>query len=1008
MRTTPTIFPPAGLRSLATRDGRLRRWILFVTVLTLASPAVRAQSNVDGAIVGQADGPEVTIVVESEATGTRQVAKVSNTGDFRIGSLPPGQYKVTMTKPGATPVEREVNVAIGSTSAVTFDETEVLETLTVSASPVNPIDFERVESVTVLNENQIDVLPLPRDANAVALLAPGTTRGDSAFGDEGNLVSFGGASVAENGYFVNGMNISNFRNGLDPALIPFEAYSQFETLTGAYSAQYGRSTGGVINATTKSGSNLFHGGVNVYYEPDALVAKPPSSFYVDALSGEVTPYRYNRVDHIDTVEANVYASGPLWRDKLFFYGIYNLRRITDKDAQGTLGTFDAAKSDDPFWLIKLDATPFAGHRLEYTGFQDERTKTITTYSNFNFDTNAYDPEGSDSFEFRGGMTHIGRYTGALTDRLTVSAMYGKSEQDRRVLSETDTEPLILDTRTDVQLAGNTSATGVIEVNSLDTREAVRFDLEYAFSFLGEHRLRAGYDTENNETIISSAYASPPDTGYWRYSNTGPEDPSLPTPTVAGVPVGFNVDVARFRVLDSGGSFKVKSTAYYFEDNWTLAEDRLLLRLGVRNEEFENLNANDDAFIHVKNQWAPRVGLSYDLFGDRKTKIFLNYGRYHLPIASNTNARLSGAELFSETHYFLNGLNADFTPILGEQIGETSVLSNGEVPDTRTVVDLNISPMYQDEWVVGVQHRLSKNLTVGVRAISRELGTAIDDMIIDHALVAWGERNGFGDRATLESDILGSFHYVLGNPGQGMTTGWDFDGDDELEIVDLTAEDLEFPTAERKYYSAEFFAEKVWDTKWTAQFSYTWAHLYGNSEGWVLSDNGQDDAGITTMFDTPSMTLNTYGDLPNDVRHHFKLFGAYAFTPEVTLGVSTYLKSGRPINRIGNFNDLYLGEADAQAYGTEYLLDPRGSVGTTPWVFNLDLSLQWRPRHLGSFLDDRFRFQVDIFNVLNEAAATEVYEWAEEDGLLGTPDARFGIPTSWQAPRSVRFSMGIDF
>lgn len=965
------------------------------TALALVPTAGHAQTNVDGAIVGEVADADARVVVESLATGTRHEAHVSSAGAFRVASLPPGRYRVTMTPPSGSPVVREVAVAVGSTTGVAFDDTQVLEALVVSEPPINPIDFAKIESSTILSERQLDVLPVARNTSAVALLAPGTVRGDTAFGEDHELVSFGGASVAENAYYVNGMNISNFRNGLDPARIPFEAYSQFETLTGAYSAQYGRSTGGVINATTKSGTNEWHGGVNIYFEPDALAAKPPSSYYNDP--GPV-PYVYNRADYYQELEANIYASGPLIRDRLFFYGIYNLRRIDDDDAFATLGTFDESEQDDPFWLVKLDAIPFDNHRLEYTGFRDKRTNTIDTYS-FDFETGTRGTEGSRGWEFRGGETHVGRYTGVFGD-FTISAMYGKSEQDRRTLSETDSEPLIIDARTSpvVQLAGNTTFTGVIDSESLDTREAMRLDLEYSFTALGEHRLRAGYDREDNESMAASSYADPPETGYWRY---------LIVPaggSVAQVEFDTATEVARFRVLNNGGSFEVKSTAYYLEDNWSLDEGRLLLRLGIRHEEFENLNANGEEFIHVKDQWAPRLGLSYDLFGNRKTKVFFNYGRYHLPVASNTNVRLAGAESFTETYYFLNGLNDDFTPILGDQIGETTVFSNGEVPDTRTIVDTNIKPMYQDEFVIGIQHQFAPKITVGVRAIARELGTAIDDMIVDHALVEYGVRNGLGDRETLEEELLGSFHYVMGNPGRDMTTAWDFDGDGEPEDIVLTAEDLGFPKAERKYYSAEIFAERVWDGKWTAQFSYTWAHLYGNSEGWVLSDNGQDDAGITVMFDTPALTMNTYGDLPNDVRHYFKFFGSYAITDELIAGTNAYLKSGRPINRLVNFDDPVMG---GPAYGYEYHGAPRGSAGTTDWIFNLDLSLRWQPRNLG-FLGDNFTAQVDIFNVLNFRSATEVYERAEEDGVLGSVNPRYGINSSWQQPRSVRFSLSYDF
>src|SRR6185312_16251288 len=101
---------------------------------------------------------------------------------------------------------------------------------------------------------QIAKIPVPRDITDVALLAPGTVRGDAAFG---NLASFGGASVAENAYFVNGFNITDSFKGLQFAAIPFQAIAQQQVKTGGYGAEFGRALGGVVNIVTKRGTNEF-------------------------------------------------------------------------------------------------------------------------------------------------------------------------------------------------------------------------------------------------------------------------------------------------------------------------------------------------------------------------------------------------------------------------------------------------------------------------------------------------------------------------------------------------------------------------------------------------------------------------------------------------------------------------------------------------------------------------------------------------------------------------------
>ena len=83
-----------------------------------------------------------------------------------------------------------------------------------------------------------------------------------------------------------------------------------------------------------------------------------------------------------------------------------------------------------------------------------------------------------------------------------------------------------------------------------------------------------------------------------------------------------------------------------------------------------------------------------------------------------------------------------------------------------------------------------------------------------------------------------------------------------------------------------------------QASYTWSKSYGNTEGGVKSDIGQDDTGTTQDFDYPELTIGSLGYLPNDRRHAFKMFGNYQFTDEWPLGANMLIQSGRPKNCFG--------------------------------------------------------------------------------------------------------------
>lgn len=950
-----------------------------------SSTSVYAQQTT-GALYGKVSAG-TSVTVENAETGAKRTVTASSDGSYRIGALPPGSYKVIFSDGSS----KEASVAIGSNTLVgSGNDVLQLEKFVVGGLSVNPIDFSNTESVSVFNSRTLETLPVARDPMAVALLAPGTTMGDTAFGEFGNtLPSSGGASVSENAYFINGFNISNFRNGLDPAKIPYEFYDQFEIKVGGYGAEFGRSTGGVINATTKRGTNEYHAGANFYYQPDAGRQNAPSSFFTNT-AGTVVPLVYNDADYWQEWEANVWASGPIWKNKAFFYGIYNAKTVEREDAVTNGTRMLKRKLDDPFYAAKIDILPFEGQRLEYTGFQDKSSR-VETETDFDYKTGAISGDPAYNYYDRGGRTHIGKYTGVFFEKLQISAMLGKSFQNRTDSGSEDSKPFIYDGRSGslVYVQGNPN---LLISTASDERKATRFDAEYPVEFFGNHRFRAGFDREDNLSNSLDSYSGGK---YWRYY-------AIPTSganagKINGVTVtGTNVGAVRERVYQNGGSFQVKSDAWYIEDNWSLLNDRLNVRLGLRNESFENLNGEGDTFIKITGQKAPRLSASYDLNGDKKTKITASFGRYHLPVASNTNVRLAGGELFTEKYFVLTSLNADKTPVIGAQLGGTNVFSDGTVKDRRSIVDLDIKPMYQDEYIVGVQHALNKDISIGAKFTHRIIsGTAMDDMIVDHALTAWAQSNGFGG-----FDATGEHAYVLANPGRPIHMFWDFNGDGTLsanEEATLSPELLGYPKASRTYYALELYAEKVWDGKWNASFSYTWSQSFGNYEGWVLSDTGQDDAGITTLFDSPMNTVNTTGYLPNDRRHQVKIFGAYSITPELSLGTNILLSSGRPINKIGWQNDPVRG-----ATSNDYLLLPRGSLGTTDWVFNTNLSLVYRPK----WSNNRMTFTFDAFNVLNGKAVTEVVETAQN--ASGGVDPSYGTPSSWQRPRYFRLSANFEY
>ena len=745
--------------------------LMLAIVASFSIPELHADTLSDGYISGQVTATtgealaNTVVIARDDASGFEASAKADKRGLFRFPLLRPGVYSLQATASGFedTPLGN-VTVKAGSGTHVliamqSVDADEMFEEIEVVASSISLIDLHSSETVITLTEAQVDTLPLARDATGVALLAPGAIRGDSFFSNNGpsdSLASFGGSSVAENAYYINGMNITDFRNGQGGSEIPFEFLSEVQVKSSGISAEYGRATGGFINAVSKRGTNDFEYGVGIYYEPRDLRASVPTVIAEDGTPAELGGLKYQTLS-----EAYIYASGPIIEDKLFFYGLYNPREFEGAFAGNV---YIEGGADEAFWGFKLDYEVAENHSLELTAFSDEQDFVDTTY-NLDIPTQTIQESRGDVIFGRGGEHWILKYSGNLSDAFTLSALVGQSEANLNQTSEGDECPVIFDNRAPEFFTNLGCWISVLQSADFDERDIARLDIEWR---LGRHLLRAGLDRESNTSFSEARYSG--DDG-WIYFDAVPGE-MVPTGTV---PAGVD-QVANHLVFSIGGSFDIKTQSWYIEDSWQVS-DELTLNIGLRNESFDNRNAAGETFVKITDQWAPRLGAAWDVLGDGTSKLYASFGRYYLPIASNTNIRLSGREFFIEEWFVLDGLNADDTPILGPQIGETIVFVDGEIKDPETLVDKTIDPMYQDEYTLGFEKALWEKYVVGISAVRRTLESTIEDVTIDAALNDYAQANGFDMFMASGFD-----HYILTNPGTDMRVRIDLDFDGTPETI----------------------------------------------------------------------------------------------------------------------------------------------------------------------------------------------------------------------------------
>jgi len=1085
-----------------------------VAVMAVPGMAMAQASATQGALSGkvedQAGGAVggASVTVTSNAQGFSRSFTTDASGSFRAVALPPGSYTVAVTAPGYDAFSDSVSIGVGGTTSATFvvgsdvasvDEIQVVGVRTAIS------DFDTTTTGLSVNvEDLTTSVPIGRSGTALALLAPGVSAGDAAFG---GIPTISGSSAGENTFFVNGLNITDFVSFLGGATVPFEFYETFETKTGGYSSEFGRGTGGVINATTKSGGNEWKFGITTYWEPEAL-----REYAAD------TYLQLNSQDSRESWDVILEAGGPIIEDRLFVFGLYNERHREFYDRNASNFAFRTT-DDSPVYGGKIDFIIADGHRLEGTYFSDaiEQETEQTTFA-------VGGAEGTSFFE-TGGDNWVVRYTGQWTDWLTTSLAYGETHNETRNFSPVDGNPVIFDITgfdydgdgIDDVAPGLSAQRGNYLIGSpstnTDVREMLRFDVDIYANFFGQHHFRAGIDNEDlsgAQTLSRSGSGfnicrgdgtpiNPPTSGddalvcsgtrtggvAYRYSNnvtslnnvngTGIADPFYLTntggrtagdpnpaynPTAVGRTDLLNGAPTRVRaeVYNNDGAWVSTQNAYYIQDSWEVT-DRLTLNLGVRSESFENSNINGEVFVDIKDQIAPRLGVTYDVFGDRNSKLFGFYGRYFLPVAVNTNQRLASRELYFRDIYKLDftggptDLNADGINDTNDQPiilsffpGGGTTLSDGTTKKTTTQVDSELAPMYVDEFILGYSQRFG-GYTVGITGNYRDLGRAIDDIAIDSALQQYCEAAGGGLSAAGCYGVWTGFHqYVLANPGEDVTVtldgldlsrATDFADDGEENgtgitlpdrVVTLSAADLRFPKPKREYKAVEVFAERAFDGVWGGRISYVWSNTEGNYEGALKSDNGQADPGLTQDYDVPGLADGAYGKLPGHREHSLKAYGNWQVTPAFNVGMNLIVQSPRkfgcqgvhPETSPGTDDDLFAAYYGAASWYCDLDGDgestptPRGSQFESDWLSQLDLTFSYTLKDRWGLPGEGVMLRMDVFNVFDQDAELDFNEFGEIDDGVSRPgpssiiDPNYRAVTSYQTPRYIRLGASIRF
>jgi outer membrane receptor for ferrienterochelin and colicin len=1018
------IWGDLHMSSRIIRQGSILRHSALAIALAVGlggTGVVLAQST-SGNIFGTAQ-PGDTVQITGN-TGFNREIPVDASGRFQISNVPVGTYNVDLKRNGAVVDSRKnVSLTVGKGSDVSFaaaaaaTSAQSLDSVTVTANSLPPVDVSTVDSRTVITSEQLAKLPLARTAEAIALLAPGAVGGSGYFkGPTGNsLVSIGGGSVTENAYYINGFNTTDPLSGFGGITLPYGAIDQQEILAGGYGAAYGRSAGGVISQVGKRGTNEWHFGAQVLWEPNGAASAPGNVHYkVDSpttSAGEL--YNYNQRDKQTRTVESAYVGGPLIKDKLYIFLAAEQERT-----EGTLvksqdtPTYQSTSYRNPKYYAKLDWNINDSNILEITGAQNKQSYDASQYS-FDYDTlqrGAYTGKDTSGVPLNktGADLYSAKFTSYITDDLTLTALYGKMKGTYYSSASDSTLPHIITPSNQNpaytgggQISNDNSSTRVYNPLHKSTNTNLRIDLSY---HIGDHTITGGIDNQDIRDKDDGQTTSGP--GYaWEYGKANPGAPIAGAPgedsyVAPAAGQGYYVDQYKFSTT---ASVRTQQRAQYIEDSWQV-NDRWLVKIGLRNDQFTNYAANGDAYLRLRSpQWAPRLGATWDVNGDSSLKIYANAGRYYLALPSSVALRSAGQSLYTREYFNYTGIDANgvpqgLTPIDTATGGPISANREYGIPrDPNTATSRNLKSEYQDEFILGFDKTLGDKWVYGAKATVRELRNAIDDVgdpgPIQAALIAQGV-----DPATI-GPIQGSYLFNPGRASQFLvpnTNGGYYQ-------ANVSNADFGFPQLKRNYYGLEMYLEHPFDGKWYGKVDYVYSKSYGNSEGQVRSDINQQDVSATVDWDFPQLMNYSGGELSNSRRHVLKAYGSYQMTEEFMLSGNLSVSSGAPKTCLGQFG---ADQSDPTGYGSYYHYcfgqpSPPGSMGHNPWQYLVDLSAEYRP----VWADKKLAFNITVFNVFNTRETLQINPQA---GTTEAPLADYKVSLFQTTPRYARFAITYDF
>lgn len=550
--------------------------------------------------------PGVTVTATSPALQGPRTTTTDAEGKYAVVALPPGEYEISFELSGFGTVTQRTSVALGLDVAqnVTLRPGGLTETVQVVAETPAPIATPVIGAN--LRKEEIDALATPRTIQGIATLSPGLTERSPNAGQ----VVINGAFAWDNVFMVNGVDVNDNLFATPQNLFIEDAIEETQVLTSGISAEYGRFSGGVINAITKSGGNTFTGSYRLNLLNPSWTEETP---FEKSATNPATGAAKSVTNYADVLSHTHEATfgGPVVRDRLWFFTAGRYGKVTNSFTLPQTGIALDSIDTNKRGEIKLTGTVVENHTIQGGFLNNPRSRT----NNSGLQSFIIDP-ASEVNRTNPNHYYYTNYRG-ITGNTIWEGQYSqrkfKFADDGGTSTDINDSPFIALSCACLYNAPYFDATDPENRNNRQiSANATTF-----WNGGGRHDTKFGYEWFRSQRTGGNSQSS---TSY--VFNADFE-------LVGGLPVPHFVPGETYLenyIATRGATMNINNNSAFVQDKWAI-NDRLSADLGVRFEQVKVVSTGNILSVNTNPRFVPRLGLSYDVQGSGSNVIHVTYGQY---------------------------------------------------------------------------------------------------------------------------------------------------------------------------------------------------------------------------------------------------------------------------------------------------------------------------------------------------------------------------------------------